>query len=67
MHEQLLLTRSLQGLGFGGEWAAGAVLMSEVIDKRIRGRAVGTVAERLVGRLRCRRSAVHDRLQRGAA
>src|SRR6185503_19393301 len=42
-YEQLLLTRSMQGLGFGGEWAAGAVLMSEVIDKRIRGRAVGSV------------------------
>src|ERR1043165_3322541 len=42
-YEQLLITRSLQGLGFGGEWAAGAVLMSEVIDKRIRGRAVGSV------------------------
>jgi MFS family permease len=42
-YEQLLLTRSLQGLGFGGEWTAGAVLMSEVIDKRIRGRAVGSV------------------------
>src|SRR4029434_4632766 len=41
--EQLLFTRSMQGLGFGGEWAAGAVLMSEVIDNRIRGRAVGTV------------------------
>ena len=41
--EQLLVTRSLQGLGFGGEWAAGAVLISEVIDKRIRGRAVGSV------------------------
>ncbi|MGE0406435.1 MAG: MFS transporter [Candidatus Korobacteraceae bacterium] len=41
--EQLLVTRSLQGLGFGGEWAAGAVLMGEVIDKRIRGRAVGSV------------------------
>lgn len=40
---QLLLTRTLQGLGFGGEWAAGAVLMSEVIDKRVRGRAVGSV------------------------
>jgi MFS family permease len=40
---QLLFTRSMQGLGFGGEWAAGAVLMSEVIDKRIRGRVVGTV------------------------
>src|SRR5499426_486469 len=42
-YEQLLLTRSMQGLGFGGEWAAGAVLMSEVINKRIRGRAVGCV------------------------
>ena len=41
--EQLLITRSLQGLGFGGEWAAGAALMSEMVDKRIRGRAVGTV------------------------
>jgi MFS family permease len=40
---QLLATRSLQGLGFGGEWAAGAVLMGEVINKRIRGRAVGSV------------------------
>ncbi len=40
---QLLLTRSLQGLGFGGEWAAGAVLIGEAVDKRIRGRAVGTV------------------------
>jgi MFS family permease len=42
-YEQLLFTRSMQGLGFGGEWAAGAVLMSEVIDKRVRGRAVGSV------------------------
>lgn len=40
---QLLITRTLQGLGFGGEWAAGAVLMSEVIDKKYRGRAVGSV------------------------
>lgn len=41
--EQLLVTRTLQGLGFGGEWAAGAVLMSEVIDKKYRGRVVGSV------------------------
>jgi MFS family permease len=41
--EQLLVMRALQGLGFGGEWAAGAVLMSEAIDKRIRGRVVGSV------------------------
>jgi len=40
---ELLITRSLQGLGFGGEWAAGAVLIGEAVDKRVRGRAVGTV------------------------
>ncbi|PLZ02936.1 MFS transporter [Burkholderia sp. WAC0059] len=40
---ELLFTRSLQGLGFGGEWAAGAILIGEVVDKRIRGRAVGSV------------------------
>jgi MFS family permease len=40
---QLLICRSLQGLGFGGEWAAGSVLMGEVIAARYRGRAVGLV------------------------
>src|SRR5674476_960662 len=28
---QLFVFRALQGLGFGGEWAAGAVLIGEVI------------------------------------
>src|SRR5208283_2507047 len=41
--EQLLVTRGLQGLGFGGEWAAGSVLMGEVISARHRGKAVGFV------------------------
>ena len=41
--EQLFIFRALQGLGFGGEWAAGAVLMGEVIRDRYRGRAVGIV------------------------
>jgi len=40
---QLLLTRALQGLGFGGEWAVGSVLMGETIRSRHRGKAVGTV------------------------
>ncbi len=40
---QLLLTRSLQGLGFGGEWAVGAVLISETINARTRGRVVGAI------------------------
>lgn len=41
--EQLLVTRGLQGFGFGGEWAAGSVLMGEVAAARHRGRAVGVV------------------------
>jgi MFS family permease len=40
---QLFICRALQGLGFGGEWAAGAVLIGETIRDRYRGRAVGTV------------------------
>jgi MFS family permease len=40
---QLLVTRGLQGLGFGGEWAVGAVLMGEAIRSEHRGKAVGTV------------------------
>jgi len=31
------------GFGFGGEWAAGAVLMGEVIAAQHRGKAVGSV------------------------
>jgi MFS family permease len=41
--DQLLVIRSLQGLGFGGEWAAGAVLMGEIIRAEHRGKAVGCV------------------------
>jgi MFS family permease len=40
---QLLITRGLQGLGFGGEWAVGSVLMGETIRAQYRGKAVGTV------------------------
>jgi MFS family permease len=41
--DQLLLARAVLGLGFGGEWAAGAVLMGEAIRPQYRGRAVGSV------------------------
>lgn len=41
--EQLLIARAVLGLGFGGEWAAGAVLMGEAIRPQYRGRAVGSV------------------------
>jgi MFS family permease len=40
---QLALFRALLGFGFGGEWTAGAALMSETIRPRYRGRAVGCV------------------------
>ena len=40
---QLLTVRSLQGLGFGGEWAVGSVLIGETIRAEYRGRAVGVV------------------------
>jgi MFS family permease len=41
--EQLLVLKSLQGLGFGGEWTAGAVLLSETIRAKHRGKAMGIV------------------------
>ncbi len=41
--EQLFVTRALQGLGFGGEWSVGSVLIAEMIRARHRGKAVGLV------------------------
>lgn len=40
---QLVIFRALLGFGFGGEWAAGAILMGETIRPQFRGRAVGSV------------------------
>jgi MFS family permease len=40
--DQLFVVRGLQGLGFGGEWAVGSVLIGEKIRATYRGRAVGT-------------------------
>lgn len=42
-YSQLMVLRSVQGFGFGGEWAAGAVLVSEYMGTRHRGRALGAV------------------------
>ncbi|MGI4880894.1 MAG: MFS transporter [Janthinobacterium lividum] len=39
--EQLFASRALMGLGFGGEWAAGAVLLGETMQPAYRGRALG--------------------------
>ncbi|AMB87884.1 MFS transporter [Pseudomonas agarici] len=40
---QLLVVKALQGVGIGGEWAAGAVLMAETIQARYRGKVMGAV------------------------
>ena len=40
-YEQLFVARALLGFGFGGEWAAGAVLLGEVIRAEHRGKALG--------------------------
>ena len=38
---QLAVVRGLQGFGFGGEWAVGAVLVAETVGAKDRGKAVG--------------------------
>src|SRR2546428_6399881 len=47
---QLLAARSLMGLGFGGGWGAGAVLMGEGIAAPHRGEAVGALQRRWAAR-----------------
>lgn len=42
-YEQLLVIRVLQGIGFGAEWAVGAVLLGEIIAAKDRGKALGTL------------------------
>ena len=39
----LLTFRALQGLGFGGEWATGAILVAEYASNRYRGRTVAFI------------------------
>jgi MFS family permease len=40
---QLLVIRILHGIGFGAEWAVGAVLLGEMIAPKHRGKALGIV------------------------
>jgi MFS family permease len=42
-YSELLVLRGLMGFGFGGEWAAAAVLVGEVIAPAHRGKAVGAM------------------------
>lgn len=41
--DQIFVLRAIQGLGFGGEWAVGSVLIGEIVRSDFRGRAVGMV------------------------
>jgi len=40
---ELLLARTAQGFGMGGEWAVGSVLIAETIQAEFRGKAAGLV------------------------
>jgi MFS family permease len=40
---QQLVLKTLQGFGFGGEWAVGVVLMSAAVKASYRGKAMGTL------------------------
>ncbi|BCL19145.1 MFS transporter [Streptomyces tuirus] len=42
-YETLLVFRALQGLGFGGEWAVGAILVAEYASAKNRGRTLGAI------------------------
>ena len=39
----LLVFRVFQGVGFGGEWAVGAILVAELVRPAARGRALGVI------------------------
>jgi MFS family permease len=42
-YEMLLVFRVFQGIGFGGEWAVGAVLVAELVRPEARGKALGVI------------------------
>jgi MFS family permease len=42
-YEMLLVFRVFQGIGFGGEWAVGAILVAELIRPESRGKALGVI------------------------
>ncbi|MEU5435941.1 MFS transporter [Streptomyces sp. NPDC020719] len=42
-YETLMVFRALQGFGFGGEWAVGAILVAEYASAKERGRTLGAV------------------------
>ena len=58
-YETLLVFRALQGLGFGGEWAVGAILVAEYASAKHRGRTLARGPERLGRGLGAGRDRLH--------
>lgn len=42
-YEMLLVFRVFQGIGFGAEWAVGAILVAELVRPEARGKALGVI------------------------
>src|SRR3954452_15259879 len=42
-YEMLMVFRVFQGIGFGGEWAVGAILVAELFKPEARGKALGII------------------------
>ena len=42
-YEMLMVFRVFQGIGFGGEWAVGAILVAELVRPEARGKALGII------------------------
>ncbi len=42
-YDMLLVFRVFQGIGFGGEWAVGAILVAELVRPEARGKALGVI------------------------
>ena len=42
-YEMLMVFRVFQGIGFGGEWGVGAVLVAELVRPESRGKALGVI------------------------
>ena len=64
-YEMLLVFRVFQGIGFGGEWAVGAILVAELVTPGGARQGARRDPERVGGRLGARRRRLHDRVLAG--
>ena len=65
-YETLLVFRALQGLGFGGEWAVGAILVAEYATAEAPRPDARRGPERVGGRLGARRDRLHAGVRRSS-